>query len=75
MKTIVTLISALVIFCSASTAVFAATVPLKTGQTTCYKPDGAVFPCTGTGQDGELQKGTPLPDPRFTDNSDGTITG
>jgi len=74
MKTIIPLISALVVFCSASITVFAATVPLQTGQTTCFKPDGSAFPCAGTGQDGELQKGTPWPDPRFTDNGDGTIT-
>jgi hypothetical protein len=36
----------------------------KTGQTTSY----------ATGDDGDLQKGTALPKPRFTDNLDGTIT-
>jgi hypothetical protein len=45
-----------------------------TGQTTCYDSDGSIIPCSGTGQDGELQMGAAWPDPRFTDNSDGTIT-
>ena len=36
----------------------------KTGQTTVYE----------TGDDGDLQKGVEWPDPRFTDNGDGTIT-
>ena len=36
----------------------------KTGQTTSYE----------TGDDGDLQKGVAWPDPRFTDNPDGTVT-
>jgi hypothetical protein len=36
----------------------------KTGQTTSY----------GTGDDGELKIGVAWPNPRFTDNGDGTIT-
>ena len=36
----------------------------KTGQTTSY----------ATGDDGGLQKGVTWPSPRFTDNSDGTVT-
>ena len=36
----------------------------KTGQTTSY----------GTGDDGALQKGVAWPTPRFTDNSNGTVT-
>lgn len=44
---------------------FSATVALpKTGQTTNY----------ATGDDGDLEKGTSWPSPRFIDNSDGTIT-
>jgi hypothetical protein len=35
-----------------------------TGQTIPY----------ATGDDGDLQKGVPWPDPRFTDNGDGTVT-
>ena len=36
----------------------------KTGQTTSF----------ATGDDGDLEKGVALPNPRFTDNSNGTIT-
>ena len=36
----------------------------KTGQLTSY----------GTGDDGDLEKGVEWPNPRFTDNGDGTIT-
>jgi hypothetical protein len=46
----------------------------KTGQTVCYAADGSVINCTGTGQDGELQKGIAWPAPRFCDNGDGTVT-
>jgi hypothetical protein len=43
--------------------IYEANVP-KTGQTTLY----------ATGDDGDLQKGVAWPDPRFTDNGDGTVT-
>ena len=46
----------------------------KTGQTTCYDADGYEIDCTGTGQDGEYQEGAQWPNPRFTDNGDGTVT-
>jgi hypothetical protein len=46
----------------------------KTGQTLCYDTDGNTRDCAGTGEDGEYQKGVVLPDPRFTDNVDGTVT-
>jgi hypothetical protein len=48
----------------------------KTGQTTCYDSSGIVVPCTGTwtGQDGDLKKGVAWPNPRFTDNNNGTVT-
>ncbi|HPR63221.1 MAG TPA: S8 family serine peptidase [Thermoanaerobaculia bacterium] len=46
----------------------------QTGQTTCYNEAGAQISCTGTGQDGEFRAGIPWPDPRFTDNGDGTVT-
>jgi len=36
----------------------------KTGQTTS----------DATGDDGDLERGVPWPNPRFTDNSDGTVT-
>ena len=45
----------------------------KTGQVICWDV-GNIIPCANTGQDGELQKGVALPTPRFTDNSNGTIT-
>jgi hypothetical protein len=44
-----------------------------TGQNVCYNAAGTVITCAGTGQDGEYQLGTTA-SPRFTDNSDGTIT-
>jgi hypothetical protein len=43
--------------------IYEASVP-KTGQTTSY----------ATGDDGDLEKGVPWPNPRFTDNSNGTVT-
>ena len=46
----------------------------KTGQTLCYDSLGAVVPCAGTGQDGEIKAGVAWPSPRFTDNSNGTVT-
>ncbi|MEI6209494.1 MAG: DUF1566 domain-containing protein [Desulfuromonadales bacterium] len=46
----------------------------RTGQTACYDASGAVIACAGTGQDGALQKGVAWPNPRFTDNSNGTVT-
>jgi hypothetical protein len=45
-----------------------------TGQTLCYDAAGTVIPCAGTGQDGDTLAGVPWPDPRFTDNGDGTVT-
>ena len=46
----------------------------QTGQIQCYDAAGATILCSGTGQDGELQKGVTLPTPRFTDNNNGTFT-
>ncbi len=51
----------------------------KTGQTECYESFGSFDPCTcgdancPPGQDGDLQKGVEWPEPRFTDNGDGTV--
>lgn len=45
---------------------------LKTGQTGCFDSVGNGVSCANTGQDGELQKGIAMPNPRFT-NPDGTI--
>ena len=44
-----------------------------TGQTGCWNQPGNPINCPGTGQDGEHQAGVSV-DPRFTDNSDGTVT-
>ncbi len=46
----------------------------KTGQTTCYNAAGTVIACAGTGQDGDLRPGVAWPNPRFTNNSNGTVT-
>jgi hypothetical protein len=52
----------------------------KTGQTDCYLSADPWGICTcGTtncpsGQDGGLEKGVAWPNPRFTDNGDGTVT-
>lgn len=55
---------------------FAGTVNLpKTGQTKCYDAiDGSLIDCEGTGQDGDIQAGIEWPQPRFSDNGDGTLT-
>lgn len=44
-----------------------------TGQTGCWHEDGAAITCAGTGQDGDVQRGEPWPEPRFVDNGDGTV--
>ncbi len=46
----------------------------QTGQKTCSGQTGGVIPCAGTGQDGDIQPGVAWPNPRFVDNSDGTVT-
>jgi hypothetical protein len=46
----------------------------RTGQTICYDSTGFVIDCIDTGQDGDRQPGVTSPFPRFTNNSDGTIT-
>ena len=50
-------------YCDSSDSSYPAPVP-KTEQTTSY----------ATGDDGDLEKGITWPNPRFTDNLDGTIT-
>lgn len=45
-----------------------------TGQATCYNANGNLIACTGTGQDGELQKGVAWPTTRFTTNGDQTTS-
>lgn len=46
----------------------------QTGQTQCWDQFDDPTACTGTGQDGEVQAGTALPSPRFTDHGNGTVT-
>jgi quinol monooxygenase YgiN len=53
----------------------------QTGQKRCYDPKNPNlldpfqdYPCDGTGQDGEIRPGATWPNPRFTDNGDGTVT-
>ncbi len=46
----------------------------ETGQKTCYDAAGTVIACASTGQDGDIQPGVAWPNPRFVDNTDGTVT-
>lgn len=69
-------ISTLVIslfFSLLTTMVSAVELP-KTGQTSCYDAYGSSISCASTGEDGDTLAGVSLPSPRFTDNSDGTVT-
>ncbi|HEX4963480.1 MAG TPA: DUF1566 domain-containing protein [Thermoanaerobaculia bacterium] len=52
----------------------ASTCVARTGQKKCYDVLGHEIPCAGTGQDGAIRAGVPWPEPRFTDNKDGTVT-
>ena len=53
----------------------AATVQLPaTGQTSCYNATGTCTDAAAKGQDGVKQPGVAYPQPRFTDNNNGTIT-
>jgi len=65
MKRIIETIVALVVLLVSVSLADAQGAPVpQTGQTTSF----------ATGDDGDLQKGVALPDPRFTDNLNGTIT-
>lgn len=46
---------------------------ISTGQVICYDASNTAISCSGTGQDGELQQGTPW-STRFINNGDGTST-
>jgi len=47
----------------------------RTGQQVCFDSNGQpISNPQGTGQDGELRMGKEPPNPRFTDNGNGTIT-
>ncbi len=70
-------------FSNASGAGVTGTRPLApvpvTGQTVCYSATNVVVNCqTGSpspaGQDGQWLKGVAYPNPRFTDNGNGTVT-
>ncbi len=57
------------------TAAAARPAPVEaTGQQLCWDSSGNGVACSGTGQDGELQRGAAWPTPRFVDNGDGTVT-
>lgn len=47
---------------------------LRTGQTDCWNTSGTAINCQGTGQDGDIRAGLPSPNPRFVDNTNGTVT-
>jgi hypothetical protein len=68
----IAVLSLLLVFLSSFA--FAGTVNLpQTGQTKCYDTAGTEIPCTGTGQDGDIQAGVAWPEPRFTKNADTTV--
>ena len=50
----------------------------RTGQQKCWvigeNRRAQEIPCGGSGQDGEIRAGVAWPEPRFTDNYDGTVT-
>jgi len=49
----------------------------RTGQQSCWNGSSWVNPCVNpvpVGQDGALTPGVAWPEPRFTDNNDGTVT-
>lgn len=45
----------------------------STGQTECFAESGDAIDCAGTGQDGDMRAGLPMPAPRFLDLGDGTV--
>jgi hypothetical protein len=68
------IVAPLVLFCiiGASAKSCVSHVP-QTGQTACYDKSGKEIGCE-EGSDGYLQRGLPWPNPRFTDNGNGTVT-
>lgn len=72
---IVTCTAAISLLLSSSPQIHASTIQLpQTGQTKCFDTAGVEITCAGTGQDGDKLAGVAWPDPRFTDNADGTVT-
>jgi len=61
-------------YSSADTLSSPAAPIIKTGQPDCYDTEGNSIDCKGTGQDGEFQEGITGPQPRFTDQGNGTVT-
>jgi hypothetical protein len=58
-----------------ATAAAQGSAPVEdTGQKSCWNASGTSISCSGTGQDGELQRGVDWPTPRFTDEGDGAVT-
>jgi hypothetical protein len=45
----------------------------KSGQQACWNGEGKPIAGRGSGQDGDLRPGLAWPEPRFTDNGDGTV--
>ena len=72
---IVTCTAAITLLLCLSPVIHASTIQLpQTGQTKCFDTAGAEITCAGTGQDGDKLAGVVWPDPRFTDNADGSVT-
>ncbi len=69
----ITVLFVLVILVSTNSIAGLINLP-RTGQTTCYDVSGNVIDCTSTGQNGEIQAGVAWPEPKFTSNSDITVT-
>lgn len=46
----------------------------KTGLSRCWNTAGDEVKCDGTGDDADIDAGVDWPEPRFTDNEDGTVT-
>src|SRR3954454_20687 len=47
---------------------------LRTGQKRYWNRDGKLLPAAGSGADGDIRAGAPVPHPRFVDNHNGTVT-
>ncbi|MFZ4858968.1 MAG: putative Ig domain-containing protein [Desulfuromonadaceae bacterium] len=75
MKQVLLAAFAFVLLYSPFSIVHAAPAPVpQTGQTLCFNSIGAEIPCAGTGQDGDIKSGVAWPDPRFSDNGNGTVS-
>ena len=58
---------------TATTSDYPAPVP-ETGIDGCWDSSGGSVGCSDTGQDGESKPGVSLPEPRFTNNDNGSVT-